>query len=75
MKNAALILTLLLIAMGATAQTGKKGQSKQEAKALPSSAIAWYGTLEEGMKVARKTGRPIFLMSAAPHRRTMPGMW
>ncbi len=75
MKNAVLILALCLVAPNATAQTEPRSQSSQPSQALPASAIAWYGTLNEGMKVARKTGRPIFLMSAAPHRRSTPGMW
>lgn len=46
--------------------------SAQEAVA---KKIGWYGTLESGLEEARKTGRPILLVSAAPHCLGVPGIW
>ena len=37
--------------------------------------IAWYGTLEAARAEAKRTGKPILLVSAAPHCGTTPGVW
>ncbi len=37
--------------------------------------VAWYGTWEGGLAAARKTGRPILLLSAAPHCHNISGIW
>ncbi len=37
--------------------------------------IAWYSTLNQGLEVARKTGQPILLVSAAPHCHGISGIW
>ena len=37
--------------------------------------IAWYSTLKQGLAVAKSSGRPILLLSAAPHCRGISGMW
>ena len=37
--------------------------------------IAWFGTWESGLAEAKRTGRPILLMSAAPQCHGVPGMW
>lgn len=39
------------------------------------TGIAWYGTWKDGLDVAKKSGRPIFLVSAAPHCRNISGIW
>ena len=39
------------------------------------SRIAWFGTMDAGRAAAEKTGRPILLVSAAPHCRAVPGVW
>lgn len=38
-------------------------------------SIAWYGTWESGLAAAKESGRPILLVSAAPHCHQVPGMW
>lgn len=52
------------------------------ATALPVSAdtkkdaqIAWFGTWKQGLAEAKRSGRPILLVSAAPHCRNVPGIW
>ena len=35
--------------------------------------IAWYSTLKQGLAVAKTTGRPILLVSAAPHCHGISG--
>jgi hypothetical protein len=42
---------------------------------FPGERIAWYGTLEQARDEARRTGRPILLLSAAPHCHNVPGVW
>ena len=38
-------------------------------------SIAWFGTWEAGLAEAKRTDRPILLMSAAPQCHGVPGMW
>lgn len=38
-------------------------------------AIVWYGTLRDGVKEAKRTNRPILLISAAPHCHNVSGIW
>jgi len=37
--------------------------------------IQWFATWESGLQEAKRTGRPIFLVSAAPHCAGVSGMW
>ena len=37
--------------------------------------IAWYSSLKQGLAVAKTTGRPILLISAAPHCHGISGIW
>ena len=37
--------------------------------------IAWFGTWEDGLAEAKRTERPILLVSAAPHCHGVSGMW
>ena len=46
-----------------------------ETKTQQAAGIVWYATLESGLAEARRTGKPILLMSAAPHCRNISGMW
>lgn len=39
------------------------------------NSIAWFGTWQGGLAAAKKTGRPILLISAAPHCHGTPGIW
>lgn len=42
---------------------------------LPAAGIQWFATLESGLREARRSGRPILLVSAAPHCGGVPGVW
>ena len=44
-------------------------------KADAAERIAWYSTLKQGLAVAKTTGRPILLISAAPHCHGISGIW
>jgi opacity protein-like surface antigen len=37
--------------------------------------IAWYGVLKDGLAEAKRTGKPILLITAAPQCSGVPGMW
>lgn len=39
------------------------------------ATIQWFGTLERGLTEAQRTGKPILLVSGAPHCSGVPGMW
>jgi hypothetical protein len=37
--------------------------------------IAWYGTWEGAKAEAKRSGKPILLLSAAPHCHDISGVW
>ena len=41
----------------------------------PTGGIQWYATLSSGREEAQRSGRPILLVSAAPHCGGVSGMW
>ena len=41
----------------------------------PPPRIAWYGDLQEGLAEAKRSARPILLVSGAPHCLGVPGVW
>lgn len=40
-----------------------------------SQGIQWFATLDSGLREAQRTGKPILLLSAAPHCGGVPGIW
>ena len=53
--------------------TGSVGA--QRAARPVAAKIAWHGTWKGGLAEARRTGRPIMLVSAAPQCHAVPGVW
>jgi hypothetical protein len=45
------------------------------AHSAPAGKIAWFGTWQGGLAEARRTGRPILLVSGAPQCHNVPGVW
>jgi len=43
--------------------------------AQPAAGIAWYATLDSGLREAKRTGKPILLIAAAPHCAGVSGIW
>ena len=39
------------------------------------SGIAWYGVLKDGLAEAKRTGKPILLITSAAQCGGVPGMW
>ena len=60
MKTSSLLLVTLLGMSPTAAQSG---------------GIAWFGTWERGHAEAQRSGRPILLVSAAPHCHEVSGLW
>ena len=42
---------------------------------IAAERIAWYSSLKQGLAGAKTTGRPILLISAAPHCHGISGIW
>ena len=47
----------------------------QDAQPAEAGGIAWFGTWKQGLAEAGRTGRPILLVSAAPHCHNVSGLW
>ncbi len=62
------VIFLALAALGASVESEAAG-------AEPRPKIAWYGTLSGGLIEAKRSGRPILLVSAAPHCHGVSGVW
>ena len=82
---AALIVGVL--ALGAMAQPPQKegnsgGKDKGKGKgpleidrASVQSGIQWFATWDSGLREAQRSGRPILMVSAAPHCAGVSGVW
>lgn len=71
-----LSLALLSAAPAAAQRQGDSPRSRSVALAgTTEPGIAWYGILEEARLEARRTGKPILIMSGAPACTGVPGMW
>ena len=64
-KRISAFLMVLLMASLAAVNAEEKSPSR----------IAWYGDLEAGLAEAKRSGRPILLVSGAPHCLGVPGVW
>jgi hypothetical protein len=67
-RRVALMLVSLMAAVAAVAAVAAP-------QVDAAGKIAWYSTLKQGLAVAKASGRPILLISAAPHCRGISGMW
>ena len=65
-----LTATALLIAMVITSGFSRPTTADE----IP-PRIGWYGTLQSGLAAAKRTGRPILLVSGAPHCHGVSGIW
>ena len=62
-----LVVVLLCIPLVLFGQ-GAPSESKTE-------KIAWHGTWKGGLAEAKRTGKPIMLVSAVPQCHSVPGVW
>ena len=58
--------TLALLAVAAASGPDKAGHG---------GPVAWYGTWERGLRVAKETGRGILLIAGAPQCHGISGLW
>lgn len=60
-----------------------RGKGKGDRKAPPprekdedsTASIQWYPTLKSGLEAAKKSGKPVLFVSAAPHCAGVSGIW
>lgn len=64
---------LLLALQAASPATQDSEQGKTEVAVQ--GDIVWYGTWQQGLAEAKRSGRAILLQSAAPQCRSVPGIW
>ncbi len=64
-KKTSICLMVLVVALLASVNAEENSPSR----------IAWYGDLETGLAEAKRSGRPILLVSGAPHCLGVPGVW
>ena len=50
------------------------GGSVSDSKTV-APGIAWYGVLQDGLDEAKRSGKPILFVTAAPQCGGVPGMW
>ena len=81
MKRSLVYLSLLLLMTTATVHaqlsppTGSSyGGSVPNSRKVV-TGIAWYGVLADGLAEAKRTGKPILLITAAAQCNGVPGMW
>jgi hypothetical protein len=60
------------LAPAARAQTASKPAAKAPA---PAGGIQWFTRLRDGLAEAKRTGKPILFLSAAPSCGGVPGVW
>jgi hypothetical protein len=52
-----------------------KERPAQSSRTNPPGGIQWFATWESGLDEATRTGKPILLVSAAPHCAGVSGIW
>ncbi|MDH3592619.1 MAG: hypothetical protein OER88_12110 [Planctomycetota bacterium] len=70
-------IAVLLVASTLLAQGPGRGRPPGPGVVKPASGerIAWFATLAGARAEAKRTGRPILFVSAAPHCHYTPGIW
>ena len=70
MKYVTSMAVCIVLLMGGQLAAQKPGNSEELV-----SGIAWFGVLKDGLKEAKRTGKPILFLTAAPQCNGVPGMW
>lgn len=60
---------------GGRADARAKGAQEDLIQPQTEAQIAWFGRWADAAAEAKRTGRPILLMSAAPQCQQVPGIW
>ncbi len=67
--------TLAAVAVGLLAIGGASAQTPEKESPKSDAIIQYYATLDRGLAEAKRTGKPILFVSAAPHCAGVSGMW
>jgi hypothetical protein len=70
-------LLVAVMAVGSVSYAQRPGPPGSPSGPIPSAqgGIVWYGSLRQGVAEAKRTNRPILLISAAPHCHNVSGIW
>lgn len=68
------VSTLLLVTAALLSSIPTMAQNTAP-PATGNGGIAWYGMWENALSEAKRTGKPILLVSGAPHCRGISGIW
>ncbi|MDA0948444.1 MAG: hypothetical protein O2799_07975 [Planctomycetota bacterium] len=60
---------------GAARAERPRGAQEDVVQPQTEPQIAWFGRWADAAAEAKRTGRPILLMSAAPQCQAVPGIW
>lgn len=63
----------VLLLIPAASHAAEQGHRIDTDRVTPK--IAWYGKLTDGLAEAKRSRRPILLVSAAPQCQNVSGMW
>ena len=84
MRQTSLLLLIATLLIGTRPSAAQDRRRPNNGKGPPrpdvvepnkGERIAWYGTLDAARAEAKRTGKPILLVSGAPHCGTTPGVW
>jgi len=67
--------SLLFVSICNAQRPPRGGRGDQSTAAAEGVSIQWYATLDRGLAEAKRTGKPILFVSAAPHCAGVSGMW
>ena len=76
-----LVIGLVLLVFGQTVDgqlpppTGESYGGSVPSSQKVVAGIAWFGVLQDGLAEAKRTGKPILWITAAPQCNGVPGMW
>lgn len=73
------LVVMLTVALPGAHGQGKGGPGKAGPPSVrgvaPANGIQWFATWESGKREAERSGRPLLLISAAPHTAGVSGCW
>jgi hypothetical protein len=67
--------TVAAVAVGLLALGRAESQTSEKEFPKSDALIPYYATLDRGLAEAKRTGKPILFVSAAPHCAGVSGMW
>ena len=67
--------SILLVGAFLAASLFSNAQAEVSTVAAKAEKIAWHGTWKGGLAEAKRSGKPILLVSAVPQCHSVPGVW